>query len=151
MCFSCLPLGGVVRDADGMTVTSPAKMWVEALDVLLERLATSQWDFSRVCAVSVSGQQHGSVYWKEGTADLLSRLDPQRSLLEQLTGAFSRDNSPIWMDSSTNHICKEIEVSFARNSLNAKALVGGSSAVSALTGSKCFERFTIHQIVKVAK
>lgn len=30
--------GGVVRDSDGMTVTSPTIMWVEALDKLLETM-----------------------------------------------------------------------------------------------------------------
>ena len=74
-------------------------------------------DLGAVLAVSASGQQHASVYWKvqsmhiqklcviddatqTGSAHLLATLQPAQSLHEQLASAFSVAQSPIWMDSS---------------------------------------------------
>lgn len=117
-------VGGVIRHSDGVTVTSPTTMWIHALDLLLHRVqeglpspnfsANSNEDgflFSRVIALSVSGQQHGSVYWRNNSHKLLTTLNPDQTLVSQLASAFSVEQSPIWMDSSTHHICQEIEVS----------------------------------------
>ncbi|XP_051739010.1 xylulose kinase [Ctenopharyngodon idella] len=51
--------GGVHIHEDQLTVTSPALMWVKALDVLLEKMRNAGFDFSRVKAVSGSGQSSG--------------------------------------------------------------------------------------------
>ena len=40
--------------------------------------------FSRVLAVSGSGQQHGSVFWKNGAGEVLKQLDPKTTLSAQL-------------------------------------------------------------------
>ena len=50
------------------------------------------FDFSRVIAVSGSGQQHGSVYWKKGKGPelVLGNLDPSWPLAPQLTYALDR-------------------------------------------------------------
>ncbi|CAN6176387.1 unnamed protein product [Urochloa humidicola] len=130
--------GGVYRDsADDGHIFSPTIMWVEALELLLEKLK-QKINFSRVVAVSGSGQQHGSVYWKKGSQAVLSSLDSSKSLLLQLKDAFSTMNSPIWMDSSTTKQCREIE--------NA---VGGALELAKLTGSRAYERFTGPQIRKI--
>jgi sugar (pentulose or hexulose) kinase len=45
---------------DGLQVTSPTLMFVEALELALQRLkATGRVDFSQIVAISNSGQQHG--------------------------------------------------------------------------------------------
>jgi len=130
--------GGVYRDStDDGHIFSPTIMWVEALELLLEKLKPNI-NFSKVLAVSGSGQQHGSVYWKKGSKAVLSSLDSSKSLLLQLKDAFSTMNSPIWMDSSTTKQCREIE--------NA---VGGALELAKLTGSRAYERFTGPQIRKI--
>ncbi|KAL0288185.1 UNVERIFIED_CONTAM: Xylulose kinase [Sesamum angustifolium] len=116
----------------------PTIMWVEALDLIFHRLEKSKLEFGKIAAVSGSGQQHGSVYWKNGSSRILSSLDPKKPLADQLGDAFSVMESPIWMDSSTTEQCKAIE----------KA-VGGAMELSKLTGSRAYERFTGPQIRRI--
>ncbi|XP_073006259.1 xylulose kinase 2 isoform X2 [Typha latifolia] len=129
---------GVHRDStENGRIVSPTLMWVEALDLLLEKLKPKV-DYGKVVAISGSGQQHGSVYWKKGSQDMLASLDPNKTLLSQLNDAFSTSDSPVWMDNSTTAQCREIE----------KA-VGGALELSKLTGSRGYERFTGPQIRKM--
>lgn len=131
---------GVYRDpVENGRIVSPTLMWVEALDLILDKLK-SKLDFGKVVAISGSGQQHGSVYWKKSGLSTLASLNPDNPLLPQLGDAFSIKESPIWMDSSTTPQCTEIE----------KA-VGGALELSKLTGSRAYERFTGPQIRKLYK
>jgi hypothetical protein len=96
--------------------------------------------FAQVAAVSGSGQQHGSAYWKTGSRAALQGLKASTPLKTQLAGAFCVPDSPIWMDSSTGAQCAALE----------KAL-GGPLAVAKLSGSRAYERFTGNQIAKIAQ
>ncbi|XP_059793563.1 xylulose kinase isoform X2 [Balaenoptera ricei] len=130
--------GGVHVHEDGLTVTSPVLMWVQALDIILEKMKASGFDFSQVLALSGAGQQHGSVYWKAGASQVLTSLSPDLLLHEQLQACFSIRDCPVWMDSSTTAQCRQLE-----------ATVGGAQALSCLTGSRAYERFTGNQIAKL--
>uniref|UniRef100_A0A4W4E1V9 Xylulose kinase n=1 Tax=Electrophorus electricus TaxID=8005 RepID=A0A4W4E1V9_ELEEL len=130
--------GGVHVHGDGLTVTSPVHMWVKALDLILEKMKNAGFDFSCVKAISGSGQQHGSVYWKNGTRTSLQLLDPDRDLHSLLQVFFAVLDSPVWMDSSTVKQCQYLE-----------SAVGGAQQLADITGSRAYERFTSSQIAKI--
>jgi len=100
--------------------------------------------FQRVAALSGSGQQHGSAYWKRGARATLNALRASGAgaapLKKALAGAFAVADSPIWMDSSTGAECAALE-----------AALGGAQVVADLSGSRAYERFTGNQIAKIAK
>lgn len=131
---------GVLPNDDLRVATAPPLMWAEALDVMMGAVAASGLDLGAIRAISGSAQQHGSVYMTRGAADTLARLDPGQPLRDQIAGIFSRDTSPIWMDTSTTEDCAAIT-----------AAVGSAAALAELTGSRAFERFTGPQIRKFAR
>ncbi len=129
---------GVLTNADPLVKHSPPRMWLAALDLVLARLQQSGAPMAGIQAVSGDGQQHGSVYLNADATALLAGLTPQRTLAEQLAPAFSRQSSPIWMDSSTSAECAEIQ-----------AAIGPRLQTD--TGSPAIERFTGPQIRKFFK
>lgn len=48
-------IGGTVRGPNGQ-VTSPVEMWLEAFDLLFDRMKTADVDFSKIAAISGAGQ-----------------------------------------------------------------------------------------------
>jgi xylulokinase len=131
---------GVLPRAQADVATSSPVMWAEALDLMFGRIAASGVDVRRIAAIAGSAQQHGSVYLNRSAAAGLAGLDPARPLAEQVRPMLSRQESPIWMDSSTGAECREIT-----------AAVGGAALLSQHTGSRAFERFTGPQIRKFFK
>ncbi|KAM6452940.1 xylulose kinase isoform 1-T1 [Liasis olivaceus] len=131
--------GGVYVHDDRLSVSSPVLMWVKALDLILEKMKSAGFNFSTVKALSGAGQQHGSVYWKEGASSVLQNLSPALPLHQSLKqSCFSVSNSPVWMDSSTSAQCSSLEKS-----------VGGAQKLADITGSRAYERFTGNQIAKI--
>eukprot|EP00051_Salpingoeca_urceolata_P003462 m.58018 g.58018 ORF g.58018 m.58018 type:complete len:567 (+) comp12808_c0_seq1:115-1815(+) len=129
---------GGVHHGDELAVSTPTVMLFHALDVVLGRLgAETGVPLEAIAAVSGSGQQHGSVYWKSGAKSMLADLNPAEPLRNQLSSAFSTPDSPIWMDSSTRKQCLQLEDS-----------LGGPQRLADITGSRAYERFTALQIMK---
>jgi xylulokinase len=133
-------MAGVLHDEeDPRVVTASPVMWADALDQMMARLATRLGsDVRHVVALSGAAQQHGSVYLRSATEDILLQLDPGRALADQIHEIYAVDRSPVWMDSSTSDQCDAITHS-----------LGGHEAVTHLTGSRAFERFTGPQIRKL--
>ncbi|XP_040290038.1 xylulose kinase [Bufo bufo] len=130
--------GGVYVHGDKLTVTSPVLMWLKALDFILDRMKSSGFSFVKVKALSGTGQQHGSVYWKTGSREVLNHLPAEHPLHIALQTCFSVSDSPIWMDSSTSAECHHLEKS-----------IGGPQVLANITGSRAYERFTGNQIAKI--
>ncbi|MGO9587943.1 MAG: xylulokinase [Limisphaerales bacterium] len=131
---------GVLPHPDPLVKHSPPLMWAEALDRMCAEMKKDGVALGEILAISGSGHQHGSVYFNARAADALAKLDPQKTLVENLQGIFSRPTSPIWMDSSTAVECAEI-----------REKLGGIKATAEATGSDAFERFTGPQIRKFYK
>eukprot|EP00434_Breviolum_minutum_P007854 symbB.v1.2.006929.t2/scaffold400.1/size211454/8 len=72
--------GGMSASSTSTRITSPVLMWIEALDLILEKMKADNFPFDKVLALSGSGQQHGSVYWAQGAAKLLESLDPTTTM-----------------------------------------------------------------------
>uniref|UniRef100_A0A8C3U1K0 Xylulose kinase n=1 Tax=Catharus ustulatus TaxID=91951 RepID=A0A8C3U1K0_CATUS len=110
--FFCRTQGGVYIHSDRLTVTSPVLMWVKALDMILEKMKSSGFNFSQIRALSGAGQVTGISHIR-----LLNKGD-----------------SPIWMDSSTTSQCRELEK--AVGGAQHLASVTGSRAYERFTGNQ---------------
>lgn len=131
---------GYLKNADASVVHSDPMMWLESIDMLFSAMRGEGFDFSKVLAVSGSGQQHGSVYLNAAFFDALKDESPDADLKSRYQKTLSRATSPIWMDTSTTAECREIAAS-----------VGGDAELSRRTGSGAIERFTGAQIRKFYK
>lgn len=132
------PSGFIPGGANGAVHANPL-MWLDALDLLLTRLAATT-DLSKIKIIAGSGQQHGSVYLDSTFDSRLASLDSTQSLSSQLAPALTRATSPIWMDTSTGEECAEIT-----------AALGDPAHVCRLSGSIAIERFSGPQIRRFYK
>ena len=121
--------GVLTNPAEG-EVFAPVALWLEAVDLVLQRLKEQGAQFEKVKGVSGAGMQHGTVFWSGEAEGLLGGLDGRKTLLEQLgegkggKGAFSHPFSPNWQDASTQKQCDAFD----------KAL-GAPRELAAATGS----------------
>lgn len=133
---------GVLSDDKSGEIVSPVNMWLESIDFVFSEMKRKKFPFDRVCGISGSCQQHGSVYWsKDGVSNLTKLNVKSGELVDQLTSneSFTFPNSPNWQDHSTG---KEIEVF--------ELIAGDSGKLAELTGSRAHYRFTGLQIRKLA-
>ena len=131
--------GGVRVGESSSEVSADPRMWAQALDDILLLLKDSSLTGS-IRAIGVSAQQHGTVYLKRAFEESLKGLDSSVPYHRQIQHVFSRDLSPVWMDSSTQLECREITEA-----------LGGPKQVAGLTGSVATERFAGPQIRKFWK
>ncbi|MDE2690901.1 MAG: FGGY-family carbohydrate kinase [Acidobacteriota bacterium] len=131
-------VNGQLPNDDPTVGRVPPCMWLDALDLAFEKLGAEACRDIR--GVSVSGQQHGSVYLRPGAEVVLQSLTADRRLGEQIESVLSRVEAPIWTDSSTARECADI-----------RHALGGAAATAELTGSDTFERFTGPQIRRFAR
>ena len=112
---------GFLPNDDVLVRHADPRMWVEGLELVLKRLQASGCPMDQIAAIGGDAQQHASVY--------LESLNPL---------VFSRNTSPIWMDSSTGAEVAALDAKFG-------------ARIQADTGSPAIERFAGPQIMKFAK
>ena len=112
---------GFLPNDDVLVRHADPRMWVDGLELVLDRLRAAGCPMGDICAIGGDAQQHATVYLKS-----LSPLE------------FSRPTSPIWMDSSTSAECAELDAKFG-------------DRLRLRTGSSAIERFSGPQIMKFAR
>ena len=111
------------NEAEG-EVYAPVAMWLDALELVLNRLKEKGCPVQEIRGVSGSGQQHGSVFWNERAQPALKNLDSGKTLLEQLSDTLAYEFSPNWQDHSTQAECDQFD-----------AHLGSAQKLADVTGS----------------
>ncbi|KAL2132671.1 hypothetical protein VTI74DRAFT_3541 [Chaetomium olivicolor] len=131
--------GVLVNDDEG-EVFAPVALWLESLDLVLQRLKEKNTPLNRIRGISGSCQQHGSVYWSRQAEALLAGLRADKALVDQLTDAFSHPYAPNWQDHSTQQECDQFD-----------AKLGSAERLAEVTGSAAHHRFTGTQIMRLRR
>ena len=70
---------GVIRHKNAFDnflehISTPTLLFIEALESCLDKIKNEGFDLSLIKAISASGQQHGSVWWRHNSSLLLNSL-----------------------------------------------------------------------------
>lgn len=135
--------GGVLvpNSADPNLVIAPVRMWLMAIELAMSRLMSENLQLDKIVCVSGCAQQHGTVWWREGSSSRIASMNPAKSIHEELNSSFSLSNSPTWLDSSTERECEFIETFLSEHGYD----------ISKVTGSQAERRFAGPQILKIFK
>lgn len=117
---------GFIPAEDKALAHADPLMWVDALEMLLEKLQKSGAPLDKVEGISGSGQQHGSVYLNTSVKPLQKGVPAA----EQVRTWLSRPTAPIWMDATTAEECRELNECFG----DALQRISGSPAIARFTG-----------------
>jgi xylulokinase len=121
-----------VREETG-EVYAPVALWLESLNLVLDRLAEAMpVPMDRIKGISGSGQQHGSVWWSDQAEQLLKELDSGKPLVDQLAKALSREWAPNWQDQSTQKECDAFDAALGDRQDLAQSTGSGAHHVSLL-------------------
>ncbi|KAF9274199.1 hypothetical protein BGZ68_000866 [Mortierella alpina] len=155
------PQGDNATDLEERGVaTTPVLMWIEALQLLFDKMKHSRFPFDRVRAISGAAQQHGSVYWSHEAQDAFQQLQSSSGapLTSIFRDAFTLYLSPIWQDTSTTSQCRELEEFLGASdekdayaATKTSVRLRGTHRLAERTGSRAYERYTGSQILKIVQ
>lgn len=132
--------GGVLPSGSPEVRQTSPVMLTEAIDLAFKRLTESGIDPAAVKAIKADGMQHCTVYVDSRFEKVISSLDPEKRLAEQIRETVSRPVSPIWEDRSTENEARYLA-----------CMLEPAGGISGLTGNRAELRFPASQILKWAK